>query len=58
MLELSPEEFARLETSANAQAEQIAKKRLAKDRWIFAQGLAAGIAGTVIVMVAIWSLFG
>lgn len=55
--EIDPEQLAQWETAANEMAEERAKKRLAMNRYLFLQGLATGIAGTVIIMVIVWSLW-
>ena len=63
--ELDPEELAQWEWAAPAheaemrkrEAEERAKRRRARDRYYFLQGLATGIAGTVILGVVAWGLW-
>jgi hypothetical protein len=56
--EIDPEQLAQWERNANdMEMEQRRKTRRARDRYYFFQGLATGIAGTVIVLVVAWSLW-
>jgi hypothetical protein len=56
--EIDPEQLAQWERNANdMEMEYRVKKRRDRDHHYFCLGLATGIAGTVILMVVVWSLW-